>query len=835
MALDDPYREPSLEEQLYGAPPPSLADTAPAPDPWSWVPPSWNSDTSAAGDDEMRRQLAGPQQIGPSPDAPTVAPEQAPEPEFAPPEPEVPPAGPPEPLPEDAAAATSPPPEPAPEPVLAAPPESAPAPADVLATPPPPELSPAAPPLADVAAAAVVPPVAAEAPAAPALPPGVNPWAPQTAVPQIDAVSGGAAPAPPQLLPEQHYAQTVAEYSSHPLDIPDPAERQKYLNDLFERDPAGFAVLQMQAKDATEKAILARKQEIANKDYEQQIKNSEALIAADKISQEKSDALWADAQRLANTKIDPDGGLDGFSVVGGLLVGLIGGLFSGKSGSDSAAGAVNALNAAINRGIEAQKTELANKRESISMRKGLVAEEFARHGNMFRAQETVRLAALKRADDELATQQQNYAVGGTTELRIAGLRGGVQGQIDTSRRAIQRQDRDNYLKEYKVIQEDRQIDETRRQHRDENARGWASIAEQRAARAQAAQFKQDEKLTERADKEAERDRQFAIGAPGRIEIAPDGKPVVGPDGKPVIKYGDFINAPLPGEAVGKPWRIADAQERAKMTNQINVATELNQIYGRIRDLRVKSGGASAVFNDNDFQELEQLGARVLVLTKKGTEGMSSDEDMGWLGKVAGTKDITSFRDQAKRLEVAQARTNAALDNAMRTARYTGPPIQLAGSGPTTTNTPEEDKLQKLIEKPGSDRKVLGEEFRKELAARTKGMSIEERQAFGPDIGTDVTFNLDGSPVYPINASPQQREALDAVVQGFKSGISTEQRDGIARLGAAARGQGLDAEAARKALQKIVEEGQSSGLRAAAKSTLFEAASGGEFAAPPEIR
>src|SRR6185295_5811805 len=370
--------------------------------------------------------------------------------------------------------------------------------------------------------------------------------------------------------------------------------------------------------------------------------------------------------------------------------------------------------------------------------------------------------------------------------------------------AMERQDFDDNLKRIKVNQEQQQINETMRQHRDESARGWAGLASAKADRQAAADARLADKATERADKEQERQRQFALGAPGRIEITPDGKPVVGPDGKPVVKYGDFINAD------GKPWLVSDPQERAKIGNQIEVTTELNQIYGRIRDIRDRSGGASATLNSDDFQELEQLGKRAQVLTKKGTQGMSSDEDMKALETVAGVKDITSFRDQTKRLEVAQSRTNAAMDAAMRTARYTGPTVLFAGSGPTTKNTPEEDKQQSLLQRSGVSRdQAIAQEFQRRTAGW--GSAVEAPRA--PD-GSYVG----GSPLSE-SAKQAYRDAVAAVDAGWSPGADLDQRAEIMRLGSVARGTGPEATAAKETLAKIASDAHVHKLAELAKQQL----------------
>lgn len=311
-------------------------------------------------------------------------------------------------------------------------------------------------------------------------------------LPVPDAVTGaGGAPgfgdaADKRLTPDQRYQQVAQDYAAHPDALLDKItngaidpETQRYLNDFARRDPAGFSELNLRLADAKMKRAAADQHRIADADYQTQQQNLAMRDKAIRDAQAKSAQLDADAQRIANTKIDPTGGMSVPQRLAGLVAAVVGGLYQGRTGSARNPG-LDALNDVINRNIETQKADLASQREGLQQRRGALAEEYARTGDLYQAAEVTRLAALKHADELLATQQQDYAPEGTRGLQIAQMRAGVQAQQAQAMQAYQQKQFDDSIKLQGVAREQQLADETRRHNRATESAEWAKIGESKS-------------------------------------------------------------------------------------------------------------------------------------------------------------------------------------------------------------------------------------------------------------------------------------------------------------------------------------------------------------------
>jgi len=309
-----------------------------------------------------------------------------------------------------------------------------------------------------------------------------------------DAISGvgGTAPGaqPPTgepaqlgLTPQQQYQQTAANYQANPDQLlqkltaggPLDESTQRYLNEMARRDQGGFAELQTRVGDAKLKHLAAEQQRIADRDWQVQQQNLEIRNKAIEEARERTAALDARAQELANTKI---GQLSIGRRIGGIAAAVIGGFVQGKWGGRNAG--ADAFNEGINREIEAQKMELANKRDALGLQRSAIGEEYARSGDAYQAAEVMRLAALKHADSVLATQQQDYAADGTRGIQIAQVRAGIAAQQAKSLQDYQQKGFENSIKFQTAAREQQQADETRRHNRVEESLAWTKEAREGA-------------------------------------------------------------------------------------------------------------------------------------------------------------------------------------------------------------------------------------------------------------------------------------------------------------------------------------------------------------------
>lgn len=606
---------------------------------------------------------------------------------------------------------------------------------------------------------------------------------------------------PPISPAEQHYRQAVDQYGN-PLDIPDEGERARRLNEL---DPYQLAEVNAHDKERRDAFIVQRRKEYADADAEAARQHMESWKAANEATQAKMDETLADAQRLADTKIDPSGGVHGGRLLAGVIASIIGGLVQGRTGSARNAG-LDALESTINRGIEAQKAQLANKRGAIDLKRNVLAAEFARHGDMYQAEEAVRLASWRHIDDTLAFEQQNYDPRGRTALLIANQRrqiGAAMAQADEARR---QKFLENNLKVQDAARQQQLADETLRHNRATVGLGYAQLNSAAADRAAARDARTADKATERADKATERERQFAIGGVPRVQTGPDGKPVIGPDGKPVITNDILRNAD------GSAWEAESPEATRELRQKKSSATEVISIIDEIRGIRDRVGGESKLLNSDDAQRLEVLQARAKLLTKAGTQGMSSDKDMETLSDAAGTSNATSWRSQEARLVEARSRTESALNVAFHDAKYSGPAITYPQAR-AAKNTPAEDEVQSLLQRPQTS---LDDEVNQEIDRRTLGLPPDQQRAFGGRLPTRDSNEAQ------LGLTPQQQAVYDDVLKSYDPTASSDQRRKIAELGAAAAGSGESATDASAKLQRIAAEAQTTHLRALAGRTLEEA-------------
>ena len=774
----DPQRDGPLSEGIYGSVVPSLVDMAPPPStneaPWDWIPASWRDDE---GDDQLHRALSGQQQVGPGPTAVGAPPELA----------AAPPAAPAQSQTEAATTAPAGPPAPVPAPDLGA--------------------APMAPPLGTEPSIQL--PFAAQPPPITDLP-SARPGVPD-AVSTAEGMSpkgevAGEAYAPARTA-EQQYRDSAKKLTESPFDpatgdlrsdVSD-ADAQRYMNDLATRDPAKFAEVSTQLADIKTKRALAEKARIADADWKVEQANHRARTEAIRVANAKAAAIDADAQRIANTKIDPTGGLSGGQRIAGVLGAIIGGLVQGRTGSARNAG-MDALNDVINRGIEMQKANLANQREGIAGRRSALAEEYARTNDTFHAQEVIRLAALKHADETLATEQQKYSPRGTSFQKIASLRAQVGAAQAEAKAKVAQTYFDNSLKASKQATEEMQQREVMRHNRASEGIDYAKIKSEEENRKLQRQLHASDKADERADKAAERVRQFAIGGIPKVQTDPDGKPVMGPDGKPTITYDVLRNDD------NTVWEAESPEATRELRQKKTSATEVISIIDEIRAIRNRVGGESKLLNSDEAQRLEVLQNRAKLLTKAGTQGMSSDKDMDTIEGASGTSDASSWRSQDAKLAEARARTASSLNTAFRDAKYRGPVIAFPEGGAKTEDTPEEIRNQRLFQKPDVS---FDDAARRDL--------LDAQRAAGKEMGLDASNPEDQAVI----SGSLARTRAD-----WDPAASPEQQRGIRELGIAARGDDANGAAARALLGKLAEEAQTTKLRSLAKSALEEAGRAG---------
>jgi hypothetical protein len=523
-------------------------------------------------------------------------------------------------------------------------------------------------------------------PAPPPLPPDEAALPPVQPLPPIDALTGaggmppvgalGGDPYAATLTPEQHYRQAVAALQGgSPFDeqgnvrFSNDAEAQRYINDLALRDAPAAAQYGAQLEDIRLKRYLAQQAKNENANWEQQQANIRMRNQALADAQRKTDALLADAQRIADTKIDPTGGLSTGGKIAGVLAAVIGGLVQGRTGSAHNAG-LEALTDTINRSIDAQKATLANQLTGIGIRRGALADEYARHGDEYLAAETMRVAAFKHADDLLALEQQKYTPRGMTFLKIAGLRAGITGQIQAAIDARHSKDVELSLKIQNAERELLIANETGRHNRATEAKDWAQLDIER-------------------NKAKAKDEVYAPDVLGRI--LPPGVPLP-PVPMSIKEYGQwaesadkgqqFVNQSrsnthaVPSVTVIDPKTgqasefIAKGtpEEIGKLKGKVSATTKIVNLIDEA--VRKRTGWASDVGNSDEKQQLDAIWGQAKIEAKNAADlGQITTSDVELIKGMLGTDNPSKLRNPVPGMIEARALLLQGLNTDLQSKGY----------------------------------------------------------------------------------------------------------------------------------------------------------------------
>lgn len=644
--------------------------------------------------------------------------------------------------------------------------------------PPPPDLAPAP-------AAPMPPELAAPDPyAAAPLPPG--PPAPTFVPPppMPDAITGADVPSlpPPPIAPERldTAPTTLADqWQRDPFHSPIEGDARAAAEAM---SPADLLDQQRRIDQARQTKLLLDQARADEANLRQIQQNADATKAAAAVAQAKSDQIVADAAALAGTHIDPDrymSRLSGGQKIAQILAVMVGGLVSGRTGGPNAA--MDLLERHINRDIDAQKADIENAKFGLQARRGAVADEYARTGDLNRAAETVRIATYQAAINKMQTEQQNFDPAGTAwtryGLQIKDAQARQAGALEAQRKTIFGE----HLELEKVRQKNQELAETRAQHRQTIGLGYAQLDAAAADRKAAKDAAAAEKATVRADKQAENVRQYSVSAPRPMLAVDDkGNPVIGPDGKPVSTVAQFT------KKNGEPWLLGDGESTRAMKGKIAAASEITDMLDEVVDIRNKVGGEILPWSDAR-QRLKLLQARLALVRKGGTQGMSSDKDFENLGASIGAQNLTSFIDQSGGLKEARERTVSELQTEMRTHNYDGPPLTFANKYAGATNTPEDDRRKALL-KPADV--SLDDAIKANLA------KVTAARGYGIDINDPGDQSL-------------YQQTVEATRASFDPGASQGQAAEIAKFGAAAAAGDATAKAV---LENIVKTAGNARLR-----------------------
>lgn len=560
-------------------------------------------------------------------------------------------------------------------------------------------------------------------------------------------------------------------------------------------------------KNKHESAMLLKQAELEHQAIAENERRARESLEVQRAATEKADAdtkqVLADAQRVANTKVNPDRYMQNRGI-GGTIRDVASTILMGLGG-DAQMG-LNMLNQRIDRDIAAQKDDIANQWAGIKTRGGAIADEYARHGDLYRASETYRIAAYQGAINDIQSQMQLYDPAGSTAIRGRDALDQLHAAQLKSERDINQKLFDDYLKlgEFRLKERDQLLKEQQRLDKLSKVgakptkledipltreqlqvmfpgaaipEGMPSMtmkqartfAETGKSFKEFAKSGEDLTKAQRENSPEERLRSSVIPAPPSV--------VVDEAGNVSLKRG---TGNLKQED-GSDWIPSSPDEAKAFRKQKTAADGLIEILDEIRVIRDRTGGESSWGNSDDYQRLKVLKNRATKLAKAGTEGMSSDEDMKKIDAALGASDPASFRAQAAGLEEGRKGVERELDIAARNIGYTGKPI--AYPDPVKARKAEKSAEQSTVERvlyfdPNDSKRQ--EAYAKELGvygdAFKRGKADERAEILGkamavsggilPSIKQSID-DLRETAANP-NAKPKERDLARAAIERIAS-------------------------------------------------------------------
>jgi hypothetical protein len=393
-------------------------------------------------------------------------------------------------------------------------------------------------------------------------------------------------------------------------------------------------------------------------------------------------ALEMDAKKLAETNIDPEKWWSDRSTgqkVAAFIAAIAGGLVQPHGGKNSGLAAIDTM---IDRDIDAQKANMANKRAELQRRGGAINDAAAIEAEDYREQTMFRVASYERIKTQISTEMQNFDPRGTSRIKLGEIYVGIEGQRQAALAAMEAAKRKKYLEDAKLKQDQEKIDIDRAKM---EAAAQAALLKARGSGGG---------KTIKPEDEIKSPEELARLHPtiSADLIPPDGMSLrnfsshlerlgKGGTAAKAVREGSVeerareLGVPGLVQADGKtPWLARDKDVAKDLTKKKHVAGRVNDIINKALAIRDEFGGETSWGNSDARQRLDVLQEQLVILQKGGTEGMSSDEDMKKLSKALGASDLASFRDRSAGLIEGRDSSTAALNSELVNNGYTGPLI-----------------------------------------------------------------------------------------------------------------------------------------------------------------
>lgn len=265
-----------------------------------------------------------------------------------------------------------------------------------------------------------------------------------------DAISGGV---PPEHAQDMRAPADPYAWQGHPLDNPDLSQDQ--LNEAAAQvataNPIAYAAWQKKRELDAQTAAAAQYLEHSQK-QQQRVQNELAdYKGAQAATAQKMAELDAQVVDLMSRKVDPNRWWNSRTTgqkISAFIGVFISGLAGGQSGNNSGRNAVlEDLNHTIDQDIAAQKFDIENGQAGVAARRGILAQEFQRTGDMYQAVQAVTISSWGQVQSDLLAKQQLRDPRGTQAAAIGQTVAEVGGKIASARAAAEAADFERRLKQ----------------------------------------------------------------------------------------------------------------------------------------------------------------------------------------------------------------------------------------------------------------------------------------------------------------------------------------------------------------------------------------------------
>lgn len=473
----------------------------------------------------------------------------------------------------------------------------------------------------------------------------------------------------------------------------------------------------------------------------------------------ETDAMLAEAKEIANTQIKPETG-----TARHVLMGVLGGLIQGRTGSSANAG-LDMVNKEIDRDIALQRENLANRRAGLNQRQNLLAESLARTGDIEKAEATVRVAHYDAFIDGLQTEMGKYDPRGTAIVNLVAMRDKAaaergklaqkafdtnldrQIKIDNHTRDLRKESREGAKTAAEIAKMEAETAKLRGVGGGAGGGGGAAASDV-YDRARAASEGFTVLPPEGVKFKNREDYAGWLGARGKDKLltAEERKNALEEEQR-LQKYsiGDATGAPIKNDN-GSVFAPTEDEHKA-LTAQKNAGEELADILRQIKNHRDENGGANQWTSPDAQAEYKRLGNRAVIAFAAANHLSTSDEQsIKYARDAIFGSDPSDYNigDLNKRIDKAIAETNDSLNRALRTAKYKGSPVKFL-----TPGKPKNSRTQQLVQDAAASGNEVGlGRVGAEIAARQRDFAptAEEKSSVdevaAPAFGSDPKARME---------------------------------------------------------------------------------------------